>query len=407
MNKALLKFRDYLSHCDVQCQSEFKKEYFKLNNNLEPHFNKSNKRLDDLEEKHNILESFLEILDENKFNKINELFKDYWDLSYLLESSPLNLKEKSSVIFEVIQNNLNKKLLEKEAMVIDTSRLSNHTFKTMNSKEAKLLIYQIGVCHIDEREDLTELEKARIAEIYRYVEKNAINISEFIENHHQIKIHYLDKLTSYTKEDIEVVKIALKKLDVTPKMIQNIEVFLNKEMERRLDVKQDVVLNWGQPNYQRQQLLKDKEYKKIRKELSSYYNQYENQLLKDLSFEDSIYCVSLMIELGYTEKDINTFLLRVETTKPIETNSITEFVSNYKKYIFYQDDYQIKEKMDTILEYLSVIFMNVEEKEYKDFKHEIREELIKLKYLIPDNYQYEKSLAKKLIKQKKEPTNHS
>lgn len=383
MNKALLKFRDYLSHCDEQCQSEFKKEYFKLNNNLEPHFNKSNKRLDDLEEKHNILESFLEILDENKFNKINELFKDYWDLSYLLESSPLNLKEKSSVIFEVIQNNLNKKLLEKEAMVIDTSRLSNHTFKTMNSKEAKLLIYQIGVCHIDEREDLTELEKARIAEIYRYVEKNAINISEFIENHHQIKIHYLDKLTSYTKEDIEVVKIALKKLDVTPKMIQNIEVFLNKEMERRLDVKQDVVPNWGQPNYQRQQLL------------------------KDLSFEDSIYCVSLMIELGYTEKDINTFLLRVETTKPIETNSITEFVSNYKKYIFYQDDYQIKEKMDTILEYLSVIFMNVEEKEYKDFKHEIREELIKLKYLIPDNYQYEKSLAKKLIKQKKEPTNHS
>ena len=108
-----------------------------------------------------------------------------------------------------------------------------------------------------------------------------------------------------------------------------------------------------------------------------------------------------MIELGYPEKDINTFLLRVETTKPIETNSITEFVSNYKKYIFYQDDYQIKEKMDTILEYLSVIFMNVEEKEYKDFKHEIREELIKLKYLIPDNYQYEKSLAKKLIKQKK------
>ena len=30
MNKALLKFRDYLSHCDEQCQSEFKKEYFKL-----------------------------------------------------------------------------------------------------------------------------------------------------------------------------------------------------------------------------------------------------------------------------------------------------------------------------------------------------------------------------------------
>lgn len=401
MNKALLKFRDYLLRCYERCQSELKKEYFRLNNNLEPHANKSNKRLDDLEEEHNILESFLEILDVNKFKRINELFKDYCDLSYLLESSPLNLKEKSNVIFAIIQSNLDKKLLDKEAMVVDISKLNHHTFKTMTPKEAKILIYQIGVCHVDEREDLTEEEKAKIAEIYRYVEKNAINISEFIENHHQIKIHYLDKLTSYTKEDIEAVKIALKKLDVTPKMIQNIEVFLNKEMERRLSVKQDVVLNWGQPNYQKQQLLKDKEYKKIRKELSSYYNQYENQLLKDLSFEDSIYCVSLMIELGYTEKDINTFLLRIETTNPIEKNPITEFVSNYKKYTFYQDDYQIKEKMDIILEYLSVIFMNVEGKEYNDFKHEIREELMKLNYLIPDNYQYEKSLAKKLIKQKK------
>ena len=45
MNNALLKFRNYLSYRDERCQSEFKKEYFKLNNNLEPHLNKSNKRL--------------------------------------------------------------------------------------------------------------------------------------------------------------------------------------------------------------------------------------------------------------------------------------------------------------------------------------------------------------------------
>ena len=112
-----------------------------------------------------------------------------------------------------------------------------------------------------------------------------------------------------------------------------------------------------------------------------------------------LYCLSLLYQLGVEESDIDNFLLRYRYTTPPKRseNSIIDFLSQFEKINYYQEDEKIKEIKHNLLEYMSDIFV-VDDEEYLFIKEEIEEEMNKFYYLLKGNYDYEKSIAKKLIK---------
>ena len=124
-----------------------------------------------------------------------------------------------------------------------------------------------------------------------------------------------------------------------------------------------------------------------------------NELLKELTNEEMIYCLSLLYQLGVEETDIDNFILRYQSTRSAQRskNAITDFLSQWEKINYHQDNEKVQVIKNNLLEYMSDIFV-VDNEEYSWVKEEIEEEMNKFYHLLKGNYDYEKSIAKKRIK---------
>ena len=112
-----------------------------------------------------------------------------------------------------------------------------------------------------------------------------------------------------------------------------------------------------------------------------------------------IYCLSLLYQLGVEETDIDNFILRYRSTRSAQRpkNAITDFLSQWEKINYHQDNEKVQVIKNNLLEYMSDIFV-VDDEGYSWVKEEIEEEMNKFYHLLKGNYDYEKSIAKKRIK---------
>ena len=187
-------------------------------------------------------------------------------------------------------------------------------------------------------------------------------------------------------------------MKVSENILKYVEITLKKNYQKRQETKKEktIILKKETP---KKTLLSDKEYKTLRKELGKYYNLYHNKLLKELTNKEMIYCLSLLYQLGLEESEINNFLSRYHYSNPSQRseNSIIDFLTQFEKIDYYQDNEKIQEIKHNLLEYMTDIFI-VDDEEYLWVKEEIEEEMNKFYHLLKGNYDYEKSIAKKRIK---------
>ena len=353
--------------------------------------------LKQLDKEYTIVNNFIHLMEELN-QDTGKIFLDFNVLSKLLEKAKLNAKECTYIIFTMVQKNIKAHVLEEDTIFVDINDVNNYRFKTMSKKEACSLILDKEIRNLSLQAEMDPSLKEKIDEILSFSEKHAPNINHFRQNNAIIQSSYFEKINTFDEQDIKKILQSLKNMKVSENILKYVEITLKKNYQKRQEAKKEktIILKKETP---KKTLLSDKEYKTLRKKLGKYYNLYHNKLLKELTNEEMLYCLSLLYQLGVEESDIDNFLLRYRYTTPPKRseNSIIDFLSQFEKVNYYQEDEKIKEIKHNLLEYMSDIFV-VDDEEYLFIKEEIEEEMNKFYYLLKGNYDYEKRIAKKLIK---------
>lgn len=353
--------------------------------------------LKQLDKEYTIVNNFIHLVEELN-QDTGKIFLDFNVLSNLLEKAKLNAKECTYIIFTMVQKNIKAHVLEEDTIFVDINDVNNYRFKTMSKKEACNLILDKEIRNLSLQAEMDPSLKEKIDEILSFSEKHAPNINQFRQSNAIIQSSYFEKINTFDERDIKKILQSLKNMKVSENILKYVEITLKKNYQKRQEAKKEktIILKKETP---KKTLLSDKEYKTLRKELGKYYNLYHNKLLKELTNEEMIYCLSLLYQLGLEESEINNFLSRYHYSNPSQRleNPIKDFLTQFEKINYYQDNEKMQEIQHHLLEYMTDIFI-VDDEEYLWVKEEIQKEMNQLYHLLEGNYNYEKNIAKKLIK---------
>lgn len=215
---------------------------------------------------------------------------------------------------------------------------------------------------------------------------NFKNINDCVK---KIRSSYFDKKETFTKEDIDVVYVSFIRLRVSHIFAQEIRKILTDKYNKRTD--NTFVYSSKNENHQlKDNLITDKEYKKILKEIKKYYNLYTRELISDdLTSEEREHIASLMVRIGLEQYKITDFLKATEMLS--KTYTYDYFKNHIEEFEFY-----FGEELNQVFEYMKEIENCTTEEDKEYWIMGINEELSKLQYSGKlASYEYERQLLER------------
>lgn len=345
----------------------------------------------------------------NFFNTIEDnnkaLFTDYIKLSAILEVLPLSARERATIVIEAFKKNIRSGILEVEdfetSFIIDANKLVVCKFKTLTSEQV-FNMYKNGtiIDFIYQDEDqVTPEVKAQIDELIARRDEYCMDTMKIYDDTLRLRELLIEKDGLQTDDEIALVGKIMKSERVSDSIVDDVIAFLTNKRNKNLariekEEKDKEVL--AKPvkvvEIKQSNLVTDKEYKAIKKEIKQYYDLYHMEILQDIDYETMIRLTSLMIRIGVHKDEIKRFISKVKDTLIVSDNSITTFVHEYDRLNYYYEEEDLKD----ILEYLEEIFICSDE-DYEFWKDEIRKELNRLLSNIDSKYDYEIDVAKKRL----------
>lgn len=324
--------------------------------------------------------------DPEKWKLYSDVFQDFKALSRYLELSPLRMNEKIDIIFYLIKRNTLSGMLEEEYSAVDSKDIESYQFKTFSEEEKVGLMYGNTLKKLFKEEaTLTEKEEMQKEELIHFLEEREKNIDDFISLHKDIEKYYFEKQDCFDEEDVSVVVLALRELKVDSKLCDQIKYQLEKKIQKRKEKKVEVQYHFETIKKEKHYLT-DKEYRNIRKELNTYFNFYQMEKIRDLTNEERLYCISLLLTIDAKESDIYTFLRRTKQEQ-MKMEEICTKLSFYGYDQFVLEMKQIEEEMKIC-----------DKSDYLFWKNELLQKLHQAKQILENSYEYEIMIAKELIK---------
>ena len=309
-----------------------------------------------------------------------ELFQDYDILSKYLKKAPMRDYEKMEIIFFLIRRNLSIGILKEGTRVIDSREIDKKEFQTIEKEKLKEMTMneQFRKLLLTEYKDLSESERQVKKEVLTFVDEKSIDFEDVVKKYKRIKECYFDKKDNYSKEDIDCMISILKDWKLDNEICENICFLLKKKIKQKTEWRFTPV-----PVEQKKTIhyVTDKEYKKIRKELNSYFDFYSMREKRILTFYEILYCLSLMIKLGNDQNQIKAFLLKV-----------MKYPYNLHEQLRFYGHLELAVEMEEILCELAVC-----KEEDCSFWHDLLVQKQKeALQILPNDYSYELNKAKTL-----------
>lgn len=344
----------------------------------------------------------------NFFNNIDKedqaLFTDFIKLCDLLKHLPLNSREKAQLVIEAYRKNVNSGILSvtefDNFFIIDANKLVTVDFKTISTEQV-FKMYKEGTIldfiYVDEalQDDET---KAQIDELLERKDEYCMDSMKIYDNTVRMNELLFKKDSRQTDDEIKVIEGILRHDRVSESVINDVVNYIvskrNKlaSREERERKEKEVVIRPVQEVKRTSNLVTDKEYKQLKKEIREYYDLYHRELVKDVDYNTMIDLVSKMLKIGVHKDEIKKFISIVKDTLTYSENSITRFVSEFDRLNYYYDEYDL----ENILDYINEIFICSNE-DYEFWKEEVRVELSRLLKQIEHKYDYELVVAKKRL----------
>ena len=343
------------------------------------------------------------------FKRINEsddkaLLTDFIKFSETLEELPMTPKERAQIIIEAFKKNTRSGILSVDdfstSFVIDANKIVTVKFKTISDyqifkmfKSGTILdfIYQ-------DEENITPEVRAQIDELIDRKDEYCLDTIKIYDDTLRLYELLIAKDGKQTDDEIALVGKIMLSNRLSQNNVNDVIKYLtnkrNKQLEKQAkkEASEFVVVKPKVEEVKKSNLVTEKEYRQIKKEIRQYYDLYHMELVSEIDYETMIRITSLMLRIGVNKDEIKRFISKVKDTFVMSDNSITNFVHEYDRLTYYFEDYDLK----NILEYLEEIFICSDE-DYLFWKDEIKKELDKLLSRITYKYDYELEVAKKRL----------
>ncbi|MCI6265465.1 MAG: hypothetical protein MR598_01295 [Erysipelotrichaceae bacterium] len=347
----------------------------------------------------------------NERQDMGIVFNDFFVLSTFLLQSPLSIEEQIKIIFYLCKRNLSLYYSKSSIVIYDLKKIEKLRFKKMGLTDAELCWFDSifpNVFCCDDQFLTKEARKTKEA-LMENPQLYTVDNQDIFDNSIVIQHCYLDKMDSYTKQDVEKIMMVLKKLEVNNELCQKIRNFLLKDITRRLGQEK-----LGNTQIQRQSQL---EFKKVefqavlnknRMNYEEIYFELENVVdLRDmsakcaLSLEQTIYYISLLLCIKVERSRIQIFLKNVEIeNNRILSHPVALYLELYDKLKYYEDRLVLFESMKLLEDYFQEMFIASDE-EYEFWKLNFYQELNHYMKEIPGSFDYEFNMAMKRLEKKK------
>ena len=343
------------------------------------------------------------------FKRINEsddkaLLTDFIKFSEILEELPMTPKERAQIIIEAFKKNTRSGILSVDdfstSFVIDANKIVTVKFKTISDyqifkmfKSGTILdfIYQ-------DEENITPEVRAQIDELIDRKDEYCLDTIKIYDDTLRLYELLIEKDGKQTDDEIALVGKIMLSNRLSQNNVDDVIKYLtnkrNKQLEKQAkkEASEFVVVKPKVEEIKKSNLVTEKEYRQIKKEIRQYYDLYHMEIVSEIDYETMIRLTSLMLRIGINKDEIKRFISKVKDTFVVSDNAITNFVHEYDRLNYYFEDYDLK----NILEYLEEIFICSDE-DYLFWKDEIEKELDKLLSRIAYKYDYELEVAKKRL----------
>ena len=328
-----------------------------------------------------------------------EIYIQFDYLSEMLEESPLNAKGMFSILVRLLEKNLSTNITHQDARCFDIQQIDNYEFKYMTRDEFLEFVRtdEYGRLKSKEESELTDDEKKRLEEFNIYSDLYPLDIAPVINAHKLIKTHYFDKLDSFNEEDIEVFLEQLRSFKLSENLISVFRNLLLREVEKRqrkievIETSEQVV---SKPVQTPEPTISRKEYNLIERELRKYFDIRTMEAVGPLTLDLQIYCVGLLLKLGFSEDKIREILKIMNKDGYNYDNPISMFVALQEKLEYYKDVEGISEAIKTMVGIMTEITLG-SDVDYNEWEEFLSDEMVATLKLIPKTYDYEIEKAKK------------
>lgn len=334
----------------------------------------------------------------------HKMFSDFIMLSRILMDLGLTNRERAQIMIEALKKNTYSGILGVDdlsnAFVLDANKILFVDFKTISKEEiAEMYLKGTIVDFINmDLDEATEKELEQINELLARKNEYILDITKLYNVTLKAQELLIDKDAILSDSEIEEIINILVDFRVDSQLVDSVRIYLinkrEKHNERKIreDSKNSEVKPVVRRAEKKSNLVTDKEYKEIKKEIYKYYNLYQQEIVSDIDIDNMIRLASLMFRIDIHKDEIYTFIRKVKENNLLTGNPVSIFVSEYDRLRFYYKD----EELSDINDYLKEIFI-CDNDDYLFWLDEINSELNKLLRPIENNYNYELDVAKKRL----------
>lgn len=343
------------------------------------------------------------------FKRINEsddkaLLTDFIKFSETLEELPMTPKERAQIIIEAFKKNTRSGILSVDdfstSFVIDANKIVTVKFKTISDDQIFKMFKSGTILDFiyQDEENITPEVRAKIDELIDRKDKYCLDTIKIYDDTLRLYELLIEKDGKQTDDEIALVGKIMLSNRLSQNNVDDVIKYLtnkrNKQLEKQAkkEASEFVVVKPKVEEVKKSNLVTEKEYRQIKKEIRQYYDLYHMEIVSEIDYETMIRLTSLMLRIGINKDEIKRFISKVKDTFVMSDNAITNFVHEYDRLNYYFEDYDLK----NILEYLEEIFICSDE-DYLFWKDEIEKELDKLLSRIAYKYDYELEVAKKRL----------
>lgn len=316
------------------------------------------------------------------------LFTSYSVASIYLDGSNLNAKEKMEIIMHILFKNCYVLLKDSQSIpvIFDQIIFKNFYAPDMDINEFEEFMQTIDIMTILKSNNPLDKKSLKIKEkIIQTLEHTITENKKFIKAHKIMSEHYFTKLDDFDKKDLQFICVALKILNVSPKIQSSILRILNKVIENRKPIQNPV-----------EKEVKNYDYNAMCIELNTLIDFNEMWPKKALSKEEEIRVLFLLLKLNISKEQIYLFLRNSDTLR-WNQNPLLKYMESFEKYNFYKSSVGIQKE----LKYMEDCFQEsiiCDFSDYMFWKENLDNEIKKIENWIPKNFEYEFVEARKLSK---------
>lgn len=322
------------------------------------------------------------------------ILSEFEILSTFMEANEFSAKDKLNVIATIVEKNIKNSLLDDEVAInADEEEITEDLIGAMFNVE-NIMEYRKDATYF---ESFIRLQKTRIDHsksdptIKRGILDRLLHNYRSLQNSHIVfKTHYLDKKLTYTNEDIVAISAALIEMGISFNAAREIVEYLKIKLAKRKIIEEPKPVTPIVKPVVETKPINHRLIKKTFKELETYFDFFNMEPIRPLSYDEMILCLAKIKQTDCTIGLMNEFITKQDRFN-LQNDPILNAENILKRLKAYQETFEeqnsdyidVTSSIESLEGYLKEINSTEVEEDKKVWMEFVNEELPYALNLLP------------------------